>query len=238
MSDAAGSTAPAVAATGTPAPAPAAQPATPAQAETVSTPAAATVTAATPPAASPAAAATEAPKSILEGGLGDPAATPSAAVPVPSPAMDMFKDVKAPEGVSLDTPTWQAVAPVLAEAGLKPEQAQKLIDAYGKAEVARAAEQKKQLDAIQADNIAECRKQFKAEDIAAAQRAQRAFLNDPFLQEVFKGPLGNHPALISGLARIGRAIADDGTPMPPGGGAAPVKQGLGAMLLASQQTTG
>lgn len=172
--------------------------------------------AATPPATPPATEkAPDAPaKSALEEGSDGetaPPATPVVEIP------EIYKSIKAPEGFKLDTPTWKAVSPVFAKAGIKAEQAQEIVDAFAKAESARAAEEAKVNAATITNARAECARIFKQEDYSAAKRAITKSFKDPALVQFMTSQLGNHPDFIAGMAKIGRAMLDDGTPGTRGG---------------------
>ena len=210
------------AATGAPPPA-----ADPAATTPSSTAAATTVTpaAATPaPVATPAPAATEkAPgvpaKSALEAGTEEAKSVDAAPVVVVVP--EEYKSIKPPEGMDLDTPTWKAVAPIFAKAGVKPEQAQEIINEFAKAESARVAADAKAYTDAQTTARAECAKLFKAEDYTAAKRAIGNTFKDPSLVQFMTSQLGNHPDFIAGMAKVGRALADDGTPGTQQSGSVP-----------------
>lgn len=127
-------------------------------------------------------------------------------------AIESYKEVKPPEGVILDTPTWKAVAPVFAKHGLKPEAVQEIINEFGKAESARiTAEQTEILEANRASR-AECEKTFKKDDYVNAQRGITTVFKDPTLVKFMFEQLGNHPDFIRGMAKIGQATREDGTP--------------------------
>ena len=136
---------------------------------------------------------------------------------------DPYKEVKAPEGVTLDTPTWKAVTPIFAKHDIKPEVVQEIINEFGKAASAQvAATQQEYIDA-QRVSRSECEKLFKKDDFVNATRGVTTMFSDPTLVKFMIEQLGNHPDFIRGMAKIGQATREDGTPGTQEGTKAEVK---------------
>ena len=171
-----------------------------------------------PPAQQPA----PAQSALAAGASEDSKAANADATTTQSPAEttpEVYKDLKAPEGFTLETPTWKAVAPELAKLGIKPEQATAIIEAYCKAESAqKSAEATKLMEATKAAQE-ECRATFKPEDYRSAMKAINSSFKDPMLVEFMVNQLGNQKDFIAGMAAIGRAMSDDRTPGSAGAAA-------------------
>jgi hypothetical protein len=138
-------------------------------------------------------------------------------------------DFKFADDVLVDKSALEAFSPVLREAGLTQEQAQKLADVYA-AQVARqttdfqksleteevALEQASQMLAAHRDKWADAvkndkeigGKNFEA-NVGAMQKALARF-GDPALKQLLNATgLGNHPALARFCLKVGQAISED-----------------------------
>ncbi|HHG1728943.1 TPA: peptidase [Enterobacter cloacae] len=125
-------------------------------------------------------------------------------------------ELKAGEGVELDTEALKDFEPVARELNLTNEQAQKLVDAYPKI---LAGVQQRQAEAWQkqTEGWAETVKADKeiggdklTANLSAAQRALDQF-GTPELKEYLNATgLGNHPDLVKTFVKIGKAMSEDG----------------------------
>jgi hypothetical protein len=136
---------------------------------------------------------------------------------------DPYKEVKAPEGVTLDTPTWKAVTPIFAKHDIKPEVVQEIINEFGKAASAQVAAANQEYVEAQRTSRAECEKLFKKDDFVNATRGVTTMFSDPVLVKFMIEQLGNHPDFIRGMAKIGQATREDGTPGTQEGTKAEIK---------------
>jgi hypothetical protein len=136
------------------------------------------------------------------------------------------KELKRPDSVPWNDGAWQAVAPVLAQHGIKQEAAQGLIDSFAAYQSAQQAELTKQIMEAKKASRAECQQQFQPADFSAARRALDMRCHDESLKTFFLRELGDHPEFIRMMADFGRAISDDPTPgaASSGGGAAPANR--------------
>ena len=141
-----------------------------------------------------------------------------------------LEGLKPPEGFEvLDEEALKAAAPVLAELGVDvkdPAKMQAVIDAYGKAG-ARLVEHAFQgaidahnekvsgwKEAVRTDkDFAPNERVFKA-NMAAAERGLAKFFDKSLVADLRESGLANHPAMVKGLAAIGKALAEDATPPP------------------------
>lgn len=137
-------------------------------------------------------------------------------------------EFKMPEGVELDKALADEFTPLAKEAGLKPEQAQKMVDLYAKAQQkqaeAYAEAQAKWVDEVKGDK--EIGGEKLPETLANAKRALD-FIGDPALKELLNSTgFGNHPVLVRAFNKIGKQLAPDnfvGGQRGPSGGEDPAK---------------
>jgi 3-oxoacyl-ACP reductase-like protein len=178
----------------------------------------------------PASAAT--PPAASDSLLGAPPAAEAPAAPAPAAAAgeaarpaDAAKPAdKAPEPVALKFPagadqaTVEGFSKLVADSGVKAEQAQKIVDFYaGVQSQAQAAQQEAQQKTI-AGWVTEVKadpevagadgKQFDA-NMAAAVRAVKDFGGEPLVKLLNESGLGNHPLLVKAFVAIGKARAED-----------------------------
>ncbi|WP_375272053.1 hypothetical protein [Sphingomonas sp.] len=149
----------------------------------------------------------------------DPAEPEAPAEPAGAPEA---YDLKAPEGMTLDTDALAIAEPVLRDLNLTNEQAQKLTDAYGQI-LPKLAER---YQAQQTTQITEQRAAWAAEakadpeigganwdaSIAASAKALDrlgAPAGSPFRALLNDSGLGNHPEMIRMFAKIGKSIGED-----------------------------
>lgn len=127
-----------------------------------------------------------------------------------SPVVTAKYDLKLPEGALVDAAHAEKVSSFAKDAGFSQEQAQALLDR----DVAMAKEQHAKHEAVIADwkqqvmNDPELGGDKLAAKHEAAQRALKLFGSDETL-DFLDGGLGNHPAALRFLSRIGEAAKDD-----------------------------
>lgn len=128
-------------------------------------------------------------------------------------------EVKAPEGMQLDTDLLEAVSPMLKEKGFTQEEAQKLVDVYA-ARVQQASQ--KQHDAAMKgfdDQVAAWGKETKEmlgpdsdKKMVPVFKSIKAFAGPDagaFRQLMNDTGLGNHPLMVKFLINAGKAISQD-----------------------------
>jgi hypothetical protein len=156
-------------------------------------------------------------ESTLLGKKADEVVTPApAAVAVP----DKY-EIKAPEGMTIDPVTLEAVTPVFKELGLSQEGAQKLVDAY--APQVSAMLQKQQDEAIQ--TYQSIKDEWKAEtvkelgvngdkELALAAKAINQFGDDSLRKMLDDTGLGNNIHAVKFFIKVGKAFSSDSFPDP------------------------
>lgn len=128
----------------------------------------------------------------------------------PADAVPEKYDIKMPDGVALDAAALEAATPVFKELGLSNEKAQKLV---GLQTQLLQEHQKNQLEK-QLNQRLDWQNQIKAvpdyeKTLSQAKQALKKF-GDPETLAMFEnGWIGDHPALIKFLAKIGKATQDD-----------------------------
>ena len=149
----------------------------------------------------------------------DPNAKPDA---IPPTAPEKY-ELKAPEGMEIDSKLLEAVSPIFKKGGLTQEVAQELADVY--ASHAKAAEEAK----TQAHNATvESWKQETikalgadhAEQLAFAAKTRDRFLSKETNELLETTGLGNHPKIVSDFIKLGKSISEgrlvDGARGPQG----------------------
>ena len=132
------------------------------------------------------------------------------------PAVPEKYDIKVPEGQEIDKDALSVFEPVAKELGLSNEQAQKLVDIYGKAIAPKLLQQQADSWQKQVSDWSEAVKNDKeiggknlTENISVAQKALDTF-GSPVLKEFLETTgLGNHPELIKAFVKIGKSIGED-----------------------------
>lgn len=131
--------------------------------------------------------------------------------------------LKLPEGVEPDAKLLEGVTKWAQATGLKQEQAQQLADFYAQHQQEALAAQQAALDAETQEWLGTIEKdpelggQKKPETLAALNRVMAAH-GSPELRALMDGSgLGNHPAVVRFLARIGRAMGEDSIAGSTGG---------------------
>jgi hypothetical protein len=121
-------------------------------------------------------------------------------------------DFKAPEGVELDATAVDRFKTVAGELKLPAESAQKVVDLYAdirKAEAEAFANQVQAWgDEVKADK--ELGGDKLAENLAVAKKAVDAFGSDEIRSLLDSTGMGNHPAVVRMMVKIGKAISEDG----------------------------
>lgn len=132
----------------------------------------------------------------------------------PEGAPEEYADFTAPEGVELDAETLEAFKPIAKELNLTQEQAQKLVDA-------QSAQSQRWAEAVQ-QHVIDTRTQWRAdaqadetiggekfgENLALAKAGRDAFGDDDFKALLDETGIGDHPAMIRMLYRVGRANSE------------------------------
>ena len=169
----------------------------------------------------------------------DATAAPEAAPTEAAPAAPVYEFV-APEGVTYDANMIEQATPLLAEANVPPEIAQKLV---GVVAASIAAQEQARADAV-AQQVQAWADATKAdpeiggarlpETIAMAQRAIHRFGGDDIKELLDSTGLGNHPAVAKMFAAIGRATAED-TAIRSATGSLPPQMGAADKLYPSMR---
>lgn len=121
-------------------------------------------------------------------------------------------DIKAPEGMTLDTVALEKFTPIAKELGLSNDQVQKLADFQ--------AEQTKAALQAQADNFNKFLEDTKAEtktffgtklsgELKFVAKARDMFIDKDAMELLETTGLANHKAIITMLSKIGRAVSED-----------------------------
>lgn len=155
------------------------------------------------------------------------ATPPSEQKPVGAPEKYEFKF---PEGVSVDAAMLAKFEPILKEAGLSQEQAQKLADVQLEFKQQEAKAQQDAWVAQLATWAEEVRTDKEIggqkfdENLKAAQSALARFGSPELKQLLDSTGLGNHPELVRLCAKIGKAMAEDTFVAGGGGAVGPVTE--------------
>ena len=130
-------------------------------------------------------------------------------------APESFEAFDLPEGMELNTEALESVSPLLQEAGLNQDQAQKMVNWYAEQEQARAQAQydsfKTMVDgwAEESKNDSEFGGEKFDESIATAKAAIDAF-GTPELRELLESHgVGNHPEVIRFMVKVGGLTKED-----------------------------
>lgn len=133
---------------------------------------------------------------------------------------------KLPKGMPFDAQAFGDFREAFVEAGLKPEQAQKLVDVFAKGELGRmqavAAELKREEEgwstALKNDKELAGENGDKLEaSKAAATRAMNKLATPAFRKLLEQSRLARHPEMIRIMARAGAGMAEDSTSSSKGG---------------------
>lgn len=188
----------------------------------------------TAPVTTPADAAAEPSKTLLTQGEPDAAADPAKpadakpaeiAAPVVPEKYD-FKDVKLPEGLTLNDDIVKAVEPIFKKYGLTQEAANELVAAHGEAlakvetaaEAQRETEFKDWMKSTTEANIAAIRKEWGHDfdgNLKVAQRGLARVFGPEGKKLLDETGLGSHPEFLKAFHTVGKMIQED---TPPIGG--------------------
>lgn len=124
-------------------------------------------------------------------------------------------ELKTPEGVEVDAELLGSLKSVAKEHGIKPEAAQKLVDAYAarvqalgqQHEAALQKQREDWLSAVKSDKDIGGAKFEQSKTFA--QKALKEFAGEEFLDFANRTGIGNHPALFKAFVRIGKALSED-----------------------------
>ena len=171
---------------------------------------------------------------ILGGGDGAPADDGKPAgdgKPDGKPAApEAYASFTVPDGMALDDGLVKAFTPLAREMGLDQEKAQKLVTLYAEQTAAKVkAAEEAQLTAVKEQRsqwVAEFKKSPTwHEDATFARRAVEQIGDDATKGLLMGSWLGDHPVMLGFLAKVGRALAEDGagggSPGGPGGAGKP-----------------
>ena len=153
---------------------------------------------------------------------------------------------KLPEGVTLDEASLKEFTPLAKELGLKPEQAQKLVDLQVKTAAARqASETKARDDGLKTERDGWLKDLKADKDLGGTKWddtlrvANKAFekFADPALRQFLQATgLDAHPGLVRSFHKIGLALKDDSIAGSSSTGAgAPSAEAINAQLYPSMQ---
>lgn len=121
-------------------------------------------------------------------------------------------DFKAPEGMELDTTAVDEFKVIATELKLPADSAQKVVDLYAKLEAKRAEAFADQVHAwgeeVKADK--EIGGDKLNSTLASARKVVDTFGSDAFKSLLNSTGMGNHPEVVRMLAKIGKAISEDG----------------------------
>lgn len=115
---------------------------------------------------------------------------------------------EAPEGVELDQGDLAKFTDIAKELKLPADAAKKLVDIAAQREVARATAFAKQVEAWGAEVKADP-ELGKPENLAAAKKVIDTFGDDNLRDLLNTSGMGNHPAVIRLMQKIGKAISED-----------------------------
>lgn len=124
--------------------------------------------------------------------------------------------VKSPEGVELEPASLTEFTSVSKEAGLSAEQAQALVNWYGKNALTKANEQAKTWETTNAKWVEQAKtdKEFGGDkftkSVDTAKQAIAKYGTPEFNEALALTGMGNHPEMIRFLSRVGKAFAEDG----------------------------
>lgn len=137
---------------------------------------------------------------------------------------ETYADFTMPEGVEVDTAMLTEFSSVAKELGLTQAQAQKLVDLQAKSATGEAANRTAQLEQALAKQSETWVSELKNDPglggakydqtISTAVKAVSTFFGDDFRQLLNESGLGNNPALVRGLYKIGMAISEDKMVIP------------------------
>ena len=128
---------------------------------------------------------------------------------------EAYADFSLPDGVELDSATLESVAPLMKEAGLSQESAQKFVDWYAERVQADA---QRQVDAFnqltgdwrtQSENDSEFGGEKFEESVATARAAIDKFGTPELKQLLEDHGVGNHPEVVRFMVRVGSLTKED-----------------------------
>lgn len=151
-----------------------------------------------------------------------------AAAPTDAPVAPVYEFV-APEGVTYDTALLEKVTPFLAKANVPAEVAQEMVSTYAAHVAEQTAAALQAADEAFASQVKGWADETRADpeigganlkaSIAASQRVLAQFGDASTQTLLNQSGLGNHPAMVKLLAKIGAAITEDTTIRGASGGA-------------------
>lgn len=158
-----------------------------------------------------------------------PAPTAAPAPAVAEGAPEKYENFTLPEGMKLDEPFVAKFSEMAKTMNLSQAHAQQLVDLAAEMQTGSIETLKATLTA-QAEKWAEDAKADKEfggdkfeENAALAAQARDAFFTPDFVEFLNQSGLGNHPELMRGLIKVGKAISQDGF-VPGRSGSTPTAQ--------------
>ncbi len=130
-------------------------------------------------------------------------------------APEAYEDFQVPEGMQIDQSMVDAISPLLKDANLTQDQAQKFVDAYAERKQAEAEQVMENFVKLQSEWVAEARSMPDSEKMIAD--ANFVLRSDLFTEEARqfirgedgKGYIQNHPGFIKSLSKIAPLIKED-----------------------------
>lgn len=127
-------------------------------------------------------------------------------------APEKYADFKLPEGLTLNAAMNDEFKGASKELGLSQEKAQKLVDLYAKSLKAQTESIDAEVGRQHAEWKAETLKLLGAnadKEMAFAAKARDKFGDDKFAALMNDAKLGDHPAVVQFLIKVGKAISED-----------------------------
>lgn len=125
-------------------------------------------------------------------------------------APEAYADFTLPEGMELDSKAMEKAAPLFKELGLSQDKAQKLVDQYAELVQGAAEQQRQAVDKMRDEWANEIKSDPEhKKTLADAKKAVEAFGDDTLKGLLYDNWLGDHPAMVKFLGRIGSAMNND-----------------------------
>lgn len=123
---------------------------------------------------------------------------------------EKYEDFKVPEGMNLDAAAVEKVAPVFKELNLSQDQAQKLVDQYAELQQSALAEQKKAIGKMREEWAKEIKSDPEwKQKLSHAKKAVETFGDEELKSLLYDEWLGDQPALVRFLGKVGAATGND-----------------------------
>jgi len=145
----------------------------------------------------------------------DDSVSKDTATDVDTVSPETYSDFTLPEDINLDEGALDKAKPIFAELGLNQEQAQKLVDLQAEMVKGNVTAQTESHDSQVAawQEEAKADKEFGGdnfdESLGVAKKALETFADDAFKEVLDSTGLGNHPAVIRTMWKIGKTLLED-----------------------------